>query len=58
MASIWLGMLFSGGFAILLMPLSATIIAKTENLAFERQVRWGLLILAALALFLYLQFAP
>ena len=39
MASIWLGMLFSGGLAILLMPLSATIIAKTENLALERQVR-------------------
>jgi hypothetical protein len=58
MASIWLGMLFSGGLALLLMPLSATIIAKTENLALERQVRWGLLVLAAVGLFLYRQFAP
>lgn len=58
MASIWLGMLFSGGLALLLMPLSATVIAKTENLALERQVRWGLLVLAALGLFLYRQFAP
>ena len=50
MASLWTGILFSAGFAIILMPLSATIIAKTENLALERQVRWGLLALAALAL--------
>lgn len=57
MGSIWLGILFSGGLAILLMPLSATIISRTENLTLERQVRWGLLVLAALALFLYLQFA-
>ena len=50
MASIWMGILFSAGLALILMPLSATIIAKTENFAIERQVRWGLLILAALAL--------
>jgi len=50
MGSLWAGILFSAGLAIVLMPLSATIIAKTENFALERQVRWGLLILAALAL--------
>jgi hypothetical protein len=50
MASIWTGILFSAGLAIVLMPLSATIISKTENLALERQIRWGLLVLAALAL--------
>jgi hypothetical protein len=50
MASLWTGILFSAGLAVILMPLSATIIAKTENLALERQVRWGLLVLAALAL--------
>ena len=44
------GILFSAGLAIVLMPLSATIISKTENFALERQVRWGLLVLAALAL--------
>jgi hypothetical protein len=54
MASIWVGILFSAGLAIVLMPLSATILAKTENLALERQVRWGLLVLAALALTVYL----
>jgi len=54
MASIWLGILFSAGLAIVLMPLSATIISKTENLALERQVRWGILALAALALAVWL----
>lgn len=47
MASLWTGILFSAGFAVVLMPLSATIIARTENLALERQVRWGLLLAAA-----------
>ena len=55
MASIWMGVLFSAGLALILMPLSATIITKTENMALERQVRWGLLVLAALALTVWLQ---
>ena len=54
MASIWMGILFSAGLALILMPLSATIITKTENLALERQVRWALLVLAALALAIWL----
>jgi hypothetical protein len=49
-ASVWVGILFSAGLAIVLMPLSATIITKTGNFALERQIRWGLLVLAALAL--------
>jgi len=57
MGSIWLGALFSVGLAIVLMPLSATVLSKTENVALERQVRWGLLVLAALALFAWLQLA-
>ena len=55
MASIWMGILFSAGLALILMPLSATIITKTENLALERQARWGLLILATLALAVWLK---
>ena len=43
MASVWIGILFSAGLALVLMPLSATIITKTGNFALERQVRWGLL---------------
>ena len=55
MASIWAGILFSAGLAIVLMPLSATILSKTGNFALERQVRWGLLVLAALALPAFIQ---
>jgi len=55
MASIWMGILFSVGLALILMPLSATIITKTENLALERQARWGLLVLATLALAVWLK---
>ncbi len=55
MASLWMGILFSAGLALILMPLSATIITKTENLTLERQVRWGLLVIAALALAIWLK---
>jgi predicted PurR-regulated permease PerM len=54
MASIWMGILFSAGLALILMPLSATIITKTESFRLERQARWGLLVIAALALAIWL----
>ena len=50
MTSIWIGILLSGGLAVVLMPMSATILVKREDPALERQVRWGILVLAALAL--------
>jgi hypothetical protein len=56
-ASLWIGILFSAGLALILMPLSALVVSRTENLALERQVRWGMLVLAALSLFLYLRLA-
>jgi uncharacterized protein (DUF58 family) len=55
MASIWMGILFSAGLAIILMPLTATIVTKTGDFRLERQVRWGLLMLAALALAVWLR---
>jgi hypothetical protein len=55
MASVWMGILFSAGLALILMPLSATIISRTESFALERQVRWGLLVIAALALAVWLK---
>jgi len=54
MASIWMGILFSAGLALILMPLTATIVSKTGDFTLERQVRWGLLVLAALALAIWL----
>jgi uncharacterized protein (DUF58 family) len=54
MASIWMGILFSAGLALILMPLTATIVTKTGDFTLERQVRWGLLVVAALALAIWL----
>ncbi len=54
-ASIWMGILFSAGLALILMPMSAAIITKTEDFVLERRVRWGLLVVAALALAMWLQ---
>ena len=55
MGSIWMGILFSAGLAIVLMPLTATIVTKTGDFTLERQVRWGLLVLAALGLAVWLK---
>jgi hypothetical protein len=55
MGSIWMGILFSAGLAIVLMPLTATIVTKTGDFTLERQVRWGLLVVAAFGLALWLK---
>ena len=52
------GALLSVGVLMAIMPASSIVLEKTGSLTLERQVRWGILVLAALALFLYLQFAP
>jgi len=57
MASIWMGILFSAGLALILMPLTATIVTKTGDFTLERQVRWGLLVVAALGLTVWLNFS-
>jgi hypothetical protein len=54
MGSIWMGILFSAGLALILMPLTATIVTRTGDFALERQVRWGMLVVAALALAIWL----
>jgi hypothetical protein len=45
------GILLSVGLFLIVMPMSAIILSKTGNFALERGVRWGILALAALALF-------
>jgi uncharacterized protein (DUF58 family) len=55
MASIWMGILFSAGLALVLMPLTAAIVSKTGDFALERQIRWGMLVLAALGLAIWLR---
>ena len=54
LTSIWLGILLSGGLAVVLMPVSAAIISKRDDPVLERQVRWGILAIAALALPIWL----
>jgi hypothetical protein len=45
------GILLSVGLFLVVMPTSAIILSRTGNFALERGVRWGILALAALALF-------
>jgi hypothetical protein len=51
-SGLWTGILLSLGLMLLIMPLSLLVISRTENFALERNLRWGVLALAALALFL------
>ena len=54
MTSIWIGIILSAGMALILIPLTATIVSKREDMNLERQVRWGVLVMAGLALGTYL----
>ncbi len=45
----WLaGILLSVGLMILIMPVSNSILVRTDNMEAERGVRWGILAMAAL----------
>ena len=43
------GLILSLGLLVLIMPSSALILSRTGNFALERGVRWGILVVAALA---------
>jgi hypothetical protein len=45
------GLLLSVGLFLIVMPTSAIVLSRTGNFALERGIRWGILALAALALF-------
>ena len=47
----WIGVLLSFGMLILVSAASMQILSQTGDEAMERQVRWGILVVAALALF-------
>jgi len=51
----WAGVMLSIGLLPLIMATSALTIAKMEDFALDRQVRWGILVLAGLALAVYLK---
>ena len=45
------GLLLSVGLFLIVMPTSAFVLSRTGNFNLERGIRWGILALAALALF-------
>ena len=45
------GLALSIGLFLIIMPASAIILSRTGNFALERGVRWGILVVAAVALF-------
>ena len=47
----WIGVLLSLGMLILVSASSLQVLSQTGDQGLERQVRWGILIVAALALF-------
>ena len=47
----WVAVLLSAGLLILISAASLQILSQSEDPRLERQVRWGILVVAALALF-------
>ena len=54
----WAGLAVALGLLLVLMPTSAIILSKYEDEILERQVRWGLLVIAGLLLALWLRNQP
>ena len=52
---IWAGAALSLGLLLVLMPLSTIILTRYEDAALERQVRWGVLVIAGLGLAVWLK---
>jgi hypothetical protein len=51
---LWVGALLSFGLLILISASSMQILSQSEDPAMERQVRWGILIVAAMGLMVWL----
>jgi hypothetical protein len=54
LGGVWAGVALSLGLLLVLMPLSAIVLTRYEDAALERQVRWGVLVIAGLALAVWL----
>ena len=50
----WIAVLLSFGLLLLISAASLQILTRTEDMALERQVRWGILAVAALGLLAWL----
>jgi hypothetical protein len=51
------GLLLSAGLFLIVMPTSALILTRTGNFVLERGVRWGILVVAGLALLSFVDLA-
>jgi uncharacterized membrane protein YhaH (DUF805 family) len=54
---IWVGIVLCLALLAILMPMSALILTRLEDFKFERQARWGVLVLAGLALAVWIKAA-
>jgi hypothetical protein len=54
LGGIWAGAALSFGLLLVLMPLSTIVLTRYEDSALERQVRWGMLVIAGLGLAVWL----
>jgi len=53
--STWAGLAVAFGLLLILMPMSAFILTRYEDEKLERQVRWGILVIAGLILAIWLR---
>ena len=55
LGSTWAGLAVALGLLLILMPTSAFILTRYEDEKLERQVRWGILVIAGLLLAIWLK---
>jgi uncharacterized protein (DUF58 family) len=55
LGGLWIGVALALGLLAILMPATMLILTQFEDFRFERQMRWGILVLAGLALAVWLK---
>ena len=53
--NLWAGLAIAFGLMLVLMPMSAFILTRYEDEKLERQIRWGILVIAGLLLAIWLR---
>jgi hypothetical protein len=55
LGTVWAGVAIALGLLLVLMPMSAFILTRYEDEKLERQIRWGVLVIAGLLLAIWLK---
>jgi polyferredoxin len=55
LGNVWSGLAIALGLLLVLMPMSAFILTRYEDEKLERQIRWGILVIAGLLLAVWLR---